>query len=97
VRVHEVDLKAGFDAEPGMLCLVGGHPLPASLALPSTAIVAVEIAPKPALPSTEPPAPLPNPVPCGACGVSCPPWPREKGELIAVFGVPVISETRPFR
>ncbi|WP_268250426.1 hypothetical protein [Streptomyces atratus] len=37
--------------------LVGDYPPAASLALPSTVTVAVELAPTPALPSTEPPAP----------------------------------------
>ncbi|MFB6986926.1 hypothetical protein ACFC0C_14300 [Streptomyces sp. NPDC056178] len=40
-----------------MSTLVGDCPLSASLALPSTATVAVELASAPALPSTEPPAP----------------------------------------
>ncbi|SFX77874.1 hypothetical protein SAMN02787144_1006113 [Streptomyces atratus] len=73
--------------------LVGDYPLSASLALPSTATVAVELAPTPALPSTEPPQSgaargLRRFMSAVAAG---------KGELIAVFGVPVISETHPFR
>lgn len=76
--------------------LVGDHPLLASLALPSTATVAVELAPTLALPSTEPPAPPQSGAVRGVrrfmSAVDA-----GKGELIAVFGVPVISETPPFR
>lgn len=75
---------------------VGDYPLSASLALPLTATVAVELAPTPALPSTEPPAPPQSGAVRGArrflSAVAA-----GKEELIAVSGIPVISETHLFR